>query len=74
MRRGEEAHLVQLLHHRRPLLEVVDRVGDVGRFMDVEAVVDLKLRLARPDLLAEAFVCEKRGSRVSEIEEGRGGK
>lgn len=44
---GEDARLV---------VEVVAHVGQVERLVDVEAVVQLELRLDRPDLLAVRLV------------------
>ena len=58
----DRAHLVDLAHDLGALAEVADRVGNVGRLVHVKAVVDLQLRLGRPDLLAEPLVCGSKGN------------
>ena len=68
----DRAHLVDLAHDLGALAEVADRVGNVGRLVHVKAVVDLQLRLGRPDLLPEPLVCELKGNGLGIKRSSRG--
>lgn len=56
--RAQGTDFVQLLHDLRAELEVADRLLNVGRDVNVEAVVDLQLRLGGPDLRSPLLVCD----------------